>query len=174
MNFTVKMQSQEVLNTGRFFVDREKLLRAYAYPDVLRTYEIVPGKIALCGEFWMGAVGLEGDLFLLIPLAPRTVEDIGCSIQREEWEWYRFLSCISVPRGNYKIAFLISFSHETRFDASQDIVCCLESDQLQKEANQICTDFSPENTSVSEAWAALWNVFKREFFAQEASDHYQS
>jgi hypothetical protein len=168
------MQSQEVLTTDVFFVDREKLFRAYPYPDDFVRYEIVPGKIGLCGKFWMGAVGLEGDLNLLIPPAKRTIEGIGYSIQRGEWDWWRFISCISVPRGNYKIAFLLSFSHETFFDASQDLVCSLEPDQLEKENHQICTDFSPENTSVSEAWGALWNVFKREFFAQEASDQYQS
>ena len=174
MNFTVKMRSQEVLKTGVFFVDREKLLRAYAHPDDFRTYEIVPGKIGLRGEFWMGAVGLEGDLGLLIPPAKRTIDGIGYSIQHGQWDWWRFLSCITVPRGNFKIAFLISFSHETFFDASQDLVCCLEPDQMQNAIHAICTDFSPQTTSVSEAWRALWDVFKREFFAQEANDEYQS
>lgn len=174
MNFTVKTQALEVLKTGVFFVDREKLLSAYAHPNDFSTYEIMPGKIGLRGEFWMGSVGLEGDLALLIPPAKRTIDGIGYSIQRGEWDWWRFLSCISVPRGKYKIALLISFSHETFFDASQDLVCSLESDQLQEDAHQICTWFSPEVSSVSAAWVALWNVFQREFFAEEASDEYQA
>ena len=173
MNFTVNMQSREVLKTCVFFVDREKLLREYAHPDNFKTYEIVPGKIGLRGEFWMGAVGLEGDLGLLIPPAKRDVDGMGYSIKRGEWDWWRFLSCITLPRGNFKLAFLLSFSHETFFDVSHDVVCCLESDQLKKETHLICTDFSPETTSVSVAWGALWNVFKRELSAQEASDEYQ-
>ena len=174
MSINVNMQPQEVLKTSVFFVDREKLLRSYAYPDDFRHYEIVPGKIGLKGKFWMGAVGLEGDLGLLILPAKWTIDGIGYSIQRGEWDWWRFLSCSTVPRGNFKVAFMISFSHETFFDASQDLVCCLESDQMQNEIHAICTDFSPETTSVSEAWEALWSVFKREFFAHEASDEYQS
>jgi hypothetical protein len=173
MNFTVNMQSQEVLKTCVFFVDREKLLREYPHPENFKTYEILPGKIGLRGEFWMGAVGLEGDLGLLIPPAKRDVNGIGYSIRRGEWDWWRFLSCITLPRGNFKLAFLLSFSHETFFDASQDVVCSLESHQLQNESQLICTYFSPETTSVSVAWGALWNVLEREFFAQEASVEFQ-
>ncbi len=173
MNFTVKTQSQEILKTSVFFVEREKLFRAYAHPDDFSRYEILPGIIGLRGEFWMGAVGLEGDLGVLIPPAKRSIDGIGYSIQRGEWDWWRFLSCITVPRGNFKVAFLVSFSHETFFDASHDLVCCLEADQLQNENHLISTDFSPETTSVSAAWEAVWNVLKREFSAQQATDEFQ-
>jgi hypothetical protein len=174
MKFTVKTQSQEVLKTSVFFVDRLKLLRSYAHPDSFIGYEILPGKLGLKGELWMGAVGLEGDLALLIPPAKRDIDVIGYSIERGEWDWWRFLSCVTVPRGDYEVAFLISFSHETFFDASQDLVCCLEADQLQNENHLICTHFSPDTTSVSTAWEAIWNVFKREFSAQLPTDEFQS
>jgi len=173
MKFTLKTQPQEVLKTSLFFVNREKLIRAYTDPDSFKNYEIRSGELGLRGELWMGAVGLEGDFGLLIPPAKRDIDAIGYSIQRGEWDWWRFLSCITIPRGNYNVALSFSFSHETFFDASQDIVCCLEPDHLKGEGGEICTGFSPDTTSVAEAWSAVWKVFQREFDAQLASAEYQ-
>lgn len=174
MKFAVKTQPQEVLKTGVFLVDREKLLGAYLNPNDFKNYEILPGKLGLRGEFWMGAVGLEGDFGLLIPPAKRNIDAIGYSIQLGEWDWWRFLSCITIPRGNYNVALSFSFSHETFFDASQDIVCCLEPDRMKREAGEICTGFSPDTSSVVEAWNAIWKVFQREFGANEANAEYQN
>jgi hypothetical protein len=56
---------------------------------------------------------------------------------------------------------------------SHDLVCCLEVDQLQNENHLISTNFSPDTSSVSAAWEAVWNVFKREFSAQQASEEFQ-
>lgn len=173
MKFTLQTQPQEVLKTGIFLVDREKLLRSYTYPDAYIGYEIQPGKLGLRGEFWMGSVGLEGDLGLLIPPAKRDIDVIGYSIQRGEWDWWRFLSCITIPRGGYKVALSFSFSDQTFFDASQDVVSLIEFDQMKEEAGLISTSFSPDTTSVADAWSAVWKVFQREFLASEAEPEYQ-
>ena len=174
MKFTLNTQPQEVLKTSLFFVNREKLIRAYTHPDYFKNYEIRPGELGLRGELWMGAVGLEGDFGLLIPPAKRDIDAMGYSIQRGEWDWWRFLSCITIPRGNYNVALSLSFSHETFFDASQDIVCCLEPDRMKREVGEICTGFSPDTSSVVEAWNAVWKVFQREFGANEANAEYQN
>ena len=173
MKFTLNVRQQEILKTSTFFVDREKLLRCYAYPDDYVRYEPLPGKLGLRGEMWMGAVGLEGDFGLLIPPAKRDVDAFGYSIKRGEWDWWRFLSCVTIPRGNFNVALSLSFSHETFFDTSQNVVCCLESEQLKDGDYKICTHFSPDTSSVAEAWNAAWQVFQKELGAHVASAEYQ-
>ncbi len=173
MTFTLTGRQQEILKTSIFFVDREKLLGSYAHPDDFVRYEPLPGKLGLRGEMWMGSVGLEGDFGLLIPPAKRNMDAFGYSIKRGEWDWWRFLSCVTIPRGNFNVALSLSFSHETFFDASQDVVCCLESEKLKGYADKICTDFSPEFSSVAEAWNAVWLVFQRELGAHVASAEFR-
>ena len=173
MKFKLQNKPQEILKTDAFFVNRNKLLRSYPHPSDFLGYEIEPGKLGLRGEMWMGAVGLEGDLALLIPPAKRDIDAIGYSIQRGQYDWWRFLSFITVPRGNFRVAISLSFSHETFFDLSQDVVCCIEPDHLGIDERQICTHFSPDTSPVSDAWNALWKVFEREFSAQVAGSKYQ-
>jgi len=173
MKFTLNSQQQEILKTSIFFVDRERLLSSYAYPEDFIRYEIIPGRLGLRGNMWMGAVGLEGDFALLIPPAKRDIDAVGYSINWGEWDWWGFLSCITIPRGNFNVALSLSFSHETFFDLSQDVVCCLEPEHLKDEAHQICTHFSPDTSSVAEAWNAIWKVLQRELGAHVAGDEYQ-
>ena len=45
---------------------------------------------------------------------------------------------------------------------------------MKREVGEICTGFSPDTTSVAEAWNAVWKVFQREFGANEASAEYQN
>ncbi len=172
MKYTTNSRSQEILKTCLFFVDRVKLLRTYAHPEDFISYEILPGKLGLRGELWMGSVGLEGDFGLLIPAAKRDVEGIGYSIELGQYDWWRFLSLITLPRGDFNVALNFSFSHETFFDASQDVVCCLEPPSFKENIHQICTHFSPDTSSVSDAWKVAWQVFQREFSAQEANEEY--
>ena len=173
MNYRITSRSQDVLKTGVFFVDRKKILRSYSHPDEFAFYDILPGKLGVSGEFWMGAVGLEGDIDLLIPPSKRDIDAIGYSIRWGEWGWWRFLSCITIPRGNFNTSILFSLSHETFFDASQDIVCCLEPTQIEEASPHINTHSSPDTSSVGEAWDAAWVIFQREFDAHVASPEYQ-
>lgn len=173
MNFKIENKPQEILKTNTFFVNREMLLRSHPHPNDFLEYEIEPGKLALRGEMWMGAVGLEGELGLLIPPAKRNIDEIGYSIQWGQYDWWRFLSFITIPRGKFSVAISFSFSHETFFDLSQDVVCCIESEKLGTDERQICTHFSPDTTPVSDAWHALWKVLQREFSAHVAGAEYQ-
>lgn len=173
MKIVIKSQPKEVLETGTFFVDRRSLLGFYEYADDFTKYEILPGKLGLRGELWMGAIGLEGEFGLLIPPATRDMDAIGYSIQKGEWDWWRFLSCVTIPRGRHSLALLFSFSDYTFFDASHDVVSCLESSQLKDDAHEIGTYSSSDNTPLAVAWKAAWRVFQREFCAEMASTEHQ-
>ena len=174
MKVKLRTVERQILNTSVFLVDRKKILISCPISDSFSRYETTPGMIALRGEMWMGAVGLEGDFGLLIPPADRDVDVIGYSIKEGEWDWWRFLSCITVPKGDYEVAMLFSFSNETFFDMSQDVACRLEPERLNEERGFISTDYSPDTSSVDEAWGALWRVFQRELDARIADDEYQS
>lgn len=173
MNWTTTSRPQDILKTGVFFVDRKQILRSSSYPDDFIFYEPMPGKLGLSGEFWMGAVGLEGSISLLIPPSKRDIDATGYSIRRGKWDWWAFLSFVTIPRGNYKTAILISFSYDNFFDNSQDIACCLEPAQIEEAVPHINTHFSPDTSSVGEAYNAAWVIFQREFSAHVASPEYQ-
>lgn len=170
MKFIVETEPQEILKTSLFSVDRKQLLRSYAEPEEFSCYDIVPGELGLWGEFWIGAIGLEGELSLFVPPAKRDIDVIGYSVKQGEGDVWRFLSCTTIPKGNFNIALSFSFSHETFFDCSQDVVCCLEHHQLKDESHQICTDTSREVTSLRNAWDAGWKIFQREFRAHYVED----
>jgi hypothetical protein len=174
LKIKLRTTEQQVLDTSVFLVDRKKMLISCPFPDVFSVYETMPGMIALRGAMWMGAVGLEGDFSLLIPPAKRDIDAIGYSIKWGEWDWWRFLSCITIPKGDYRVAMLFSFSNHTFFDMSQNIACYLEPERLEEETGFISTHSSPDTSSVDEAWTALWGVFQREFDARIAGDEYQS
>jgi hypothetical protein len=170
MKSLIISRPQEILKTSIFFVDPEKLMRSRDNP---RNWETIQGKMGLRGELWMGAVGVEGTFGLLIPPAKHDIEAIGYSIKWGEWDWWAFLSCVTLARGSYKVAVSLSFSHGTFFDLSQDIVCCLEEDQLGEEMGDLMTHTYPETSSIAVAWEALWRIFQREFAAELAPPEYQ-
>lgn len=176
MDIETVCRSLVTLKTGLIALDPIKLMRLIENAsDYSNNHEHsnYPGKILIRGELWMGSTGLEGHFALFVPPPKHKIDVPSNFIKNGDWEWWHFLSCISVPRNDYKIAVILSFAHESFFNRSFDIVCCLEHDQLGEESEIISPNYPSQNcvSEVTNAWSALWRVFQREFDATEASHH---
>jgi hypothetical protein len=170
--YIVKNSLQEILVTDIFLVDVRKILRIHEsngqistknWPDDLG--DEIKGKIALRGEFWMGSIGLEGFLSLMVPLRDKKQKKSEVSWDENLFDNWRFLSCLCVPAENDEIEFWFSMSSATDFYRGQDVVCRLTNVQLGDEASLITTYFLPDCSPVCVAWQAAWKVFQREFDA---------
>jgi len=136
-----------------------------------QNYYSMPKKFGICGEFYMGSVGIEGELDLLIPPAKKTIDILGYSRDKNEWDWWGFLSCLTVPSNQYKTSMVISFKHESYFDRSQDIICHAEATAADY-PSRLATHFSPNTSSIEDAWCELWKIFQNKFDAEAASDDF--
>lgn len=177
--YRIHNSSREILVTDVFLVDIRKLLRVDAAKGLISTTnwpddlgDGIVGKVALRGEFWMGSIGLEGFLSLLVPIPHRSAREGKFASEKQVFDWWRFLTCVSVPADEYRVELWLSMSSGTDFARSQDVVCRLTNEQLGEQVNQIATYFDPDQ-SVSDAWDAAWVVFQREFDALRAPERLQ-
>jgi hypothetical protein len=181
-----KEKPQIVLRTGVFFLDAIKLFSKDSiyfnsgnptpteitdfYKDWGR-YFVGSQKFGISAEFWMGAVGIEGNLNLLIPPAKKDIDILGYSRGKGEWDWWGFLSCITVPEGNYTTSLIISFMHESYFDRSQDIINNFKCDAAD-DPSLLATHFSTDTSSIEDAWGELWKIFKKDLSAEVANESF--
>jgi hypothetical protein len=78
------------------------------------------------GRFWIGRIGIEGELSLFIPPAKKNIDILGYSRSEGECDWWGFLSCTTIPANKNITSVFSSFDQEIYFDRPHDIIYRLE------------------------------------------------
>lgn len=182
--FTIGKEEIETLYTDIFFVNVHRLFRDdRTYKMDKRTaaierdwgcYLFDNQKLALFGKFWLGSVGIEGDIGLVVPPAKRDVDMLGYSIASDEFDSWSFLKCVTIPENNYRVSIRLSFSRSTFFDRPEDVVIAIDEQEVGEMTESLtrwCLWKYPQaEDSIEASWNALWKVYQDVLQAEIADE----
>lgn len=178
---SIVMNKIEVLTTGPFSVSINKLFQHdpfYSKSENLPSLEqdmgyycTQSGRLELEGEFWLGSVGIEGNITLIVPPAKEDIEALGYSVNKGERDRWNFLTCLTIPENDGNVSIRLAYARSTFFERPEDVVVNIDSTMIGSEVECItrwCID-QDNDESIQEAWNGLWRLFERILDAQPSS-----
>ncbi len=178
---SIAMNENEVLTTEPFSVSINKLFQHdpfYSKSENLASLEgymghycTQSGRLVLEGEFWLGSVGIEGNITLIVPPAKKDIELLGYSVNKGEIDRWVFLTCLTIPENDGNVSIRLAYARNTFFDRPEDVVVKIDSKMIGDEVERItrwCID-QDKDESIEEAWNGLWRIFERILEAQPSS-----